>query len=31
VPKIFELTAVLPLEFDAIIFIDQTTASRLLP
>jgi erythromycin esterase-like protein len=27
----FELTAVLPLEFDAIIFIDQTTASRLLP
>jgi erythromycin esterase-like protein len=27
----FEFTAVLPLEFDGIVFIDQTTASRLLP
>jgi erythromycin esterase len=27
----FEFTAVLPLEFDGIVFIDRTTASRLLP
>ena len=27
----FDLTAVFPLEFDGIVFIDQTTASRLLP
>jgi erythromycin esterase-like protein len=27
----FEFTAVLPLEFDGIVFIDRTAASRLLP
>ncbi|HEX9892397.1 MAG TPA: erythromycin esterase family protein, partial [Gemmatimonadales bacterium] len=27
----FELNAVLPLEFDGVIFIDRTTPSRLLP
>jgi erythromycin esterase-like protein len=27
----FEFTAVLPLEFDGIVFVDHTTASRLLP